>query len=634
MKQWTQDEALDFYSINRWGAGFFTVNQQGNLSVLPERRQDGPQIDLAEVIHEMQQQKIAFPAVIRFHDILRSQVKGLNQLFQKTIEKAKYQNHYRGVYPIKVNQMREVVEEVVDAGAQYHFGLEAGTKAELLAVLAYNTNPGSLTILNGHKDQEFMQLALLGQKLGHNVIIVIEKLSELTLLLETAQVMKSEPTIGIRAKLTSRGSGRWADSGGESAKFGLSISEILQAVELLNQKGKLDWLKLFHFHIGSQITDIKKIKECLIEGSRIYCKLSQMGVPLTYFDAGGGVGVDYDGTRSASDSSVNYSLKDYVENVVYILQEVCDGENVSHPIIVTEIGRALTAHHSCVVTNVFGHIPIYKTDLELQPSDHLILKNMQELLQELSQQNFQETYNEALVLKDEGISSFKLGFFSLQERAQVETLFWKICHAIDGLAKQARYVPDEIQKMRNSLSEQYLCNMSVFQSIPDSWAIDQVLPIVPISRLHEEPTVPCTLADITCDSDGKIEKFIPTSAQHGKLMLHSLKPEEEYTIGIFLTGAYQDVMGDMHNMLGRLNEVHVFTDDDDPTDFYIEEVIPGNTSAHILSTLQYNPHAMAQMIKKVFDKQIQAGKMRPKEAVQLADFYEQSLQHYTYLKNF
>ncbi len=633
---WSTEEALELYGINRWGEGYFGINNKGNMCVLPTKSPTGPQIDMLEVLQEMKEQGIRFPAVIRFQDILRSQVISMNKIFGESIAEAGYNGKFSGVYPIKVNQMREVVEEIIDAGSPYNYGLEAGTKAELLAVLAMNINEDSLTILNGHKDAEYMKLALLGSQLGRKIIVVIEKFSELPLLLKTYAEAGVEPMIGIRAKLATRGSGRWADSGGDYAKFGLTIPEILQAVQYLKNEGKGHCLKLFHFHIGSQITDIRTIKDTMTEGSRIYSKLIKLGAPIEYFDVGGGVGVDYEGVRSAkSNSSTNYTLKDYVDNVVYILKEVCDAENVPHPNIVTETGRALTAHHSCVITNVFGSVPISLDTYPTDPSkgEHALVKNMRELLSELDEDNFQQTYNDAVTIKDEAISAFKLGILSLEERAKLETMFWKTCKRIVHLIKDQDHVPEELLSLETKISDQFLCNFSIFQSVPDNWAIGQTLPIVPIQSLDSRPTVLCTLADITCDSDGKIDNFIQTDTCNGNLYLHPYKDKQDYYIGVFLTGAYQDVMGDMHNMLGRLNEVHVFSDDEDPSDFYIEEIIPGNSSSYVLTTLQYNPHAMAQTIKKLLDKRIQLGNLKPKEAVQMSDFYEACLQGYTYLKN-
>lgn len=631
---WTIEDALRTYNIDRWGEGYFNVNKQGHLCVLPKKTTDGPVISVYEVIEEIKRVDIQFPVVLRFHDILRSQVATLNKTFRQAIEDAKFRGSYYGVFPIKVNQMREVVEEIVDAGAPYNFGLEAGSKPELLAVLAMNTNPYSLTILNGYKDLEFFKLALLGIKLGRRMIVVIEKFSELPQLVKLSKEMGIEPLIGIRAKLTTKGSGRWEKSSGDHAKFGLTISEIVSAVNYLKEEDYLKCLKLFHFHIGSQITDIRTIKDAITEGARIYCKLKKLGAPVEYFDVGGGLGIDYDGSRSASDSSRNYTLKDYCEDVIYILKQVCDLEDVDHPNVVSETGRSTTAHHSCVIFNVFGKVQPAATTFNVAKTtgEHVLVSNMRELYDELRPTNLQETYNDALSKKEEAINAFKLGILDLEERAKIETIFWKICHRIWEYSKNYEFAPEEIKDLELKLADQYLGNFSIFQSAIDSWGVDQLLPVVPIARLNERPGVLTTLADITCDSDGKMDRFIDFKDVRNTLPLHHINIGDEYFVGVFLTGAYQDIMGDMHNLFGRPNEVHIFCDDEDPNDFYIEEVIEGNTAEEILSTLQYSPQAMAQTLKKELDKLVARGKIKPREGVSWTDFYERSLKSYTYLQ--
>lgn len=631
---WSKEEADDVYHISRWGDGYFDINDQGHLCVLPSQDETGPRIDISEVLEEMKAQNIPLPIVVRFHDILRSHVKVINETFRDVIKEAGYQGKYAGVYPIKVNQMREVVEEIVDAGAPYDFGLEAGSKPELLSVLAYNDNLNALTILNGYKDEDYLRLALLGNKLGRKCIVVIEKFSELHKILKLAREMNVEPMIGLRAKMAIKGSGKWSDSGGEKAKFGLTIAEMLTCVHILKEENYLNSLKLFHFHIGSQVTDIRTIKEVIREGGRIFAKLSQLGAPLEYFDCGGGLGVDYDGSQSTSDSSMNYKLNDYASDIVYILKEICDAEKVAHPNIVTESGRAITARHSCVITNVIDKIETsfteYKT--EKQTGEHSLVGNIRELLEALNVENAQETYNDALDIKRECQNAFRLGILKLEERATIETIFWKITKKISSLLPQMEFIPENLYDIDQGVAPQYLCNFSIFQSAPDMWAIGQLLPIVPITRLNEKPEVLGTLVDITCDSDGKINKFIDINETRNLLPLHDLRPNEDYHIGVFLTGAYQDVMGDLHNMFGRLNEVHVFCDDEDPTDFYIEEVIKGSSAENVLAAMQYNPEAMAYTMKKNIDRQIAGGKINPREGVRLVDFYESCLKSYTYLK--
>lgn len=637
---WTIEDANKFYQIDRWGQGYFSVNELGRIAIHPNKEnvdnKNGPVIDILDVINEIKDQKIAFPVVVRFHDILRNRVMELNKTFTKVIETAEYKGKYTGVYPIKVNQMREVVEEILDAGEQFNFGLEAGSKPELLAALAMNQNQDALTVLNGYKDKMYLRLALLGRKLGRKVIIVIEKYSELIETLEVAEEMKIDPIIGFRAKLSSRGTGKWSESGGDRAKFGLTTAELLRAVELLKKENKLEYVKLFHFHIGSQITDIRTIKDAITEGTRLFVNLIKQGVPLEYLDVGGGLGIDYDGSKSTMDSSTNYSITDYVEDVVYIIKQICDLEKIPHPNIVSESGRAIAAGHSCVIIKAFDQIRTALLDYPIEKDksklEHVIVSNFRDLWNDLTIMNYQETYNDARQLKEESINAFKLGVLSLQEKATIETLYWKICYKISEMIKGLEFVPEDLEGLADSLATQYLCNCSFFQSVPDSWAIDQLFPVVPLMRLNEEPTVRCTLADITCDSDGKIDEFIGNRSTQKTLPLHTLNKDEEYYLGIFLTGAYQDVMGDMHNLFGKLHEVHIFCDDEDPTDFYIEEVVKGHSARDILSDMQYNTESMAYTIKKALDKKVQEGKISPREGVRLTDFYEDSLDSYTYLE--
>ncbi len=631
---WTKDDADNAYHIARWGDGYFDINDQGHLCVLPNRDPMGPRIDISEVLDEMKLQNIPLPIVIRFHDILRSQVKLLNETFREVIKEAEYPGKYTGVYPIKVNQMREVVEEIVDAGTPYDFGLEAGSKPELLSVLAFNDNLNALTVLNGYKDEEYLRLALLGNKLGRKVIVVIEKFSELYKILKLSKELNVEPMIGLRSKMSVKGSGKWAESGGDKAKFGLTMAEMYQAVEILKTENCLNALKLFHFHIGSQVTDIRTIKEVIREGGRIYAELIKLGANIEYFDVGGGLGIDYDGSQSTNESSINYNLRDYVSDIVYILKEICAEEKVNAPNIVSESGRAITARHSCVITNVIDRIETSFTDFntEAKKDEHRLVTKMREMTEGLDINNAQETFNDAEDTKKEALSAFRLGILTLEERAQIETLFWKITKKIAGYLPEMEFIPENLYDITKSIAPQYLCNFSIFQSAPDMWAIGQLLPILPITRLNEKPTTEGTLVDITCDSDGKINKFIGIEETRNLLPLHDLKPNEDYFIGLFLTGAYQDVMGDLHNLFGRLNEVHVFCDDEDPTDFYIEEVIKGSSSDTVLRAMQYNPEAMAYTLKKHIDKEIQSGKISPREGVRLIDFYEECLLSYTYLK--
>lgn len=631
---WSIEEAEKTYRVNRWGNGYFAVGEHGDIEVTPRYDQPNLKINLKEVVDEVASEGIEFPAVVRFHDILRSQVERLNRTFRNTIEEAEYEGRYLGVFPVKVNQMREVIEEIVDAGSRFDYGLEAGSKPELIAALAYNTNKNSLTILNGYKDEEYLRLALLGLKINRKVVIVIEKFSELIKLIELSKQLKVTPIVGLRVKMMVKGRGKWESSSGERAKFGLSIAEILNAVALLEQEGLSESIKLLHFHIGSQLTDIRAIKEAVQEASLIYSRLVKKGVPLEYVDVGGGLAVDYDGSQSTNDSSCNYSLEEYIADIIYGFKQNCDLEGVHHPHLVSESGRAMTAHHSCVITKVIGeiHPSGAKYSTRKETGEHIIVANIRDIESGLSNDNFQEAYNDIAQLKEQAMQAFKLGIMSLEEMAKIEVLYWQTLSRIEQIIAGEEFVPEELKEIPEMLSSQYLANFSVFQSAADSWAIDQVLPIVPISRLNEQPTKLCSLVDITCDSDGKIDKFIGEEAVATNIPLHQLDKGQDYYIGIFLTGAYQDVMGDMHNLFGRLNEVHIVSYDDDPKDFYIEEVIKGSAVKNVLSTMQYTPEIMAQVLKKEIDMQIQRGKIKPREGVNLIDFYEDCLDGYTYLK--
>ncbi|MDD0853216.1 biosynthetic arginine decarboxylase [Halobacteriovorax sp. GB3] len=633
--KWSVEDAEATYHVSKWGNGYFGIGEDGCLTVNPNGKEATQSFAIKEVIEEMKTMGVQFPTVIRFHDILRSQVKHINKVFRDVIEEADYEGRFLGVYPVKVNQMREVVEEIVDAGAKFDYGLEAGSKPELLSVLAYNNNKNSLTVLNGYKDEEYLRLAMIGRKLKRKVVVVIEKFSELKPLVEISRQMGVEPMIGIRAKMTVKGRGKWESSSGDRAKFGLTTAEILRAIQFLRAEGLDHCIKLFHFHIGSQITDIRSIKEAIQEGGRIYAKLHQMNVPIEYFDVGGGLGVDYDGSKTTNESSTNYSIVEYVSDIVYGLKQICDIEAVPHPNIVTESGRAITAHHSCLVTNVVGEIDNTAETLDTKRTtgEHILVTNMRDLEENIDQlSSLQEAYNDAIQIKDDVNNGFKLGVITLEERAKSETLYWRVLKKINDKLDDQEFVPEDLQGLDELLSAQYLCNFSVFQSAADSWAIDQLLPICPISRLDEKPTKNASLVDITCDSDGKIDKFIDLEGERKTIPIHKLKSDEPYYLGIFLTGAYQDVMGDMHNLFGRLNEVHVYSHEEDPKKFYIEEVIKGSSAELVLSTMQYNPQFMAFTVKKAIDKEVVRGSINPREGVRLIDFYEDCLAGYTYLK--
>jgi len=635
---WSIERATQYYNVSGWGAGFFSVNEKGHVVVHP-MGQPGPVIDLMDVVEDIRERKIGFPCVVRFQDVLRARVKQINEAFGKAIAEMSYGAGYFGVYPIKVNQLREVVEEILDAGAPYHYGLEAGSKGELLVVLGMNTDPEALTICNGYKDEEFLRLALLGRKLGRKVIVVIEKLSELPQLLKLADEMGVEPMIGLRSKLTTRGTGKWEGSSGDFAKFGLTVPELINAVKILKDAGKEHCAKLLHFHVGSQLTEIRVVKDAVNEGARVYAKLRKMGLGVEYLDVGGGLGVDYVGTPSSQSSTVNYTMDEYVGDVVYNVQRVCMNEGVPEPHIVSESGRAVTAHHSCIIMNVFGHIEIGSAEeiaaaSQAQPNEPKVVREMREIVQGMTPRNRAEAYHDAAAKKDEALQMFKLGILGLEERAVVESLFWKLVRGIADLNRGKKRLPRETRDLGDKIADQYMANFSLFQSAPDHWAFDQLFPMVPLHRMQEVPTKDCTIVDITCDSDGKIDRFIENDGVDGvdeTLSLHALTAGEPYYLGMFMTGAYQDIMGDMHNLFGRVNEIHVFVDDEDPEDFYIEEVIPGDTIEKVLSRVQYEPAELFRRVKLALDTKVKESAIRPKEGVGLADFYESVMKGYTYL---
>ncbi len=643
--EWSIEKALQLYNIPGWGAGYFSINQKGHLVVHP-LGQPGPVIDLMDVVDDIRERKLGFPCVVRFQDVLRSRVKQLNDVFRSAIAQHGYKGEYFGVYPTKVNQMREVVEEILDAGAPYHFGLEAGSKGELLIVLALNTDPEALTICNGYKDDDYLRLALMGRKLGRKIFVVIEKLSELPHLIKLAEEMNVTPLIGLRSKLSTKGTGKWESSSGDFAKFGLTTPELIRAVEILKAKGLDQQAKLFHFHVGSQLTDIRTVKDVVNEGARFYAKLRKLGLGLEYFDVGGGLGVDYVGARSnAFVSSLNYTMDEYAADVVYSVQQICSNEGVPEPHLVSESGRAITAHHSCLVMNVFGHIEFgengavhehgaqgeHATAPTPENSEAPIVREMREIVAGLSPKSSGEAYHDAVAKKEQALTMFKLGILGLEERATVEGLFWRLCRKLVEINKKRKRVPGPTRDLGDKLADQYMANFSLFQSAPDHWAINQLFPIVPLHRHVEAPTRDSTIVDITCDSDGKIDTFIEGETVDETIALHPLRPGEPYYLGMFLTGAYQDIMGDMHNLFGRVHEVHVFVDDDDPEDYYIEEVIPGDTLERVLARVQYEPTDLAKRVKQAFDAKVREGGVKPKESVQLTDFYEQAMRGYTYL---
>ncbi|MCE9612379.1 MAG: biosynthetic arginine decarboxylase [Chthoniobacter sp.] len=630
---WDIPAAISLYNIDRWGTGYFTVNAKGNIQVQPTRKADAV-IDIMEVVAEAQERGLTFPMVLRFQDLLRDRVETINTAFAAAIAESGYKGIYRGVFPIKVNQLREVVEEIMDAGGPFQFGIEAGSKPELLAALAIHRDSEGLIICNGYKDQLFIQNALLGRKLGKKVIMVVEKIEELAEILRVSKEVGVEPMIGIRVRLAAKGAGKWATSGGENAKFGVSTAELVAASELLKKEGLEHTLKLIHFHVGSQVPDIGTIKRAVREAARFYAKMVKQGHELGYLDVGGGLGVDYDGSRTAFDSSTNYSLQEYARDIVYNIMDVCDAEKVPHPIIVSESGRAIVAHHSVLIVEAFGAIEKDKTPIQIavKESDPKQVTEVLEIQRNLTQQNRMESLHDAQQIKEQAQSMFDLGLLELESKAKIETVYWQIAKRIVDFCAGMKYVPDEVKDLEVSLGDQYVCNFSVFQSLLDHWALGQLFPVMPIHRLDEYPERNGTLVDITCDSDGKVSKFIDLQDVKDTLPLHRLEPGKPYYLGFFLMGAYQDIMGDLHNLFGRVNEAHVFLDEDEESGWYIEETIEGSTIGEVLSMTQWDQNELARHVKAQVDAAIKGDRLKPNEAMKLLASYERGLKGYTYLQ--
>src|SRR5215469_4793594 len=634
---WDIQAARNLYNIHRWGAKYFDINEAGHVVAKP-LQDAGASVVLTYLNEKAKGRGLKFPLLIRFQDILRHRVESINLAFRNSITEYNYQGKYRGVFPIKVNQLREVVEEILDAGKPFDFGLEVGSKPELFAGLALQSQMGSLIICNGYKDANFIRMALLGIKLGKKVIMVVEKLEELRQIITVSKQLGVEPLIGIRARLLSKGGGKWAESAGENAKFGLTTAELLIAAEMLKSEGLAHCFKLLHFHIGSQVPDILIVKRAVQEAARFYAKLQKMGFPIEFLDVGGGLGVDYDGSRSAFDSSTNYTLQEYANDIVYYIADVCNAEKVPHPDIISESGRAVVAHHSVLIVEVFGSIAKIRPCeyFQFTENEHALVKELLDIRKNLPKLNKLEAYHDALERKEDAQHMFTLGMMELPEKAKIENLYWDISREVVNSFKDQAYVPEEIRKLEDSLGDQYLCNFSVFQSLLDHWALGQLFPIMPISRLTECPTREGTLVDITCDSDGQVNKFIDLRDVRDTLPLHKLNSNgngqiEPYYIGFFLMGAYQDIMGDLHNLFGRVNEVHVFLEPDEPCGYYIEEIIEGNTIIQSLAAVQYDENELKRQMKAQMDDAIKSDRMKPSEAMRLLDDYERGLKAYTYL---
>ncbi len=631
--EWTTDDAKDLYMIDRWGRGYFDVSPEGNITVAPLQER-GRKISIIDVVEAAREQGLRAPLLIRFQDLLHHRVRALNEAFNKAIADVKYRGVYRGVFPIKVNQLKEVVEEILEAGKTYHYGLEVGSKPEIFAGLSVHTDNESLIVCNGYKDENYIRTAMLGRKLGKKVILVAEKLSEVRMIVRVAKELNVEPMIGLRVRLMTEGAGKWAESGGEHAKFGLSTAEVLAACAIMGQAGMSSAFKLLHFHIGSQVPDILVIKRAVREAARHYAKLRKMGQRIEYMDVGGGLAIDYDGSRSTFHSSMNYSVEEYARDIVHNIADICDDEKVPHPNIVSESGRAIVAHHSVLVVQAFGSIektPV--TPIDIQAEEHKLIQSLLETRNGLNTTNLTESWHDILQVKEEGQKMFELGLLNLDVKARVEVLFWEIAERMQALAASLdpEEAPEDVVQLRSKLADQYICNFSVFQSLLDHWALGSLFPIVPIHRMNERPAAESTLVDITCDSEGKVSKFIDLSDVKETLPLHVLQGEAPYYLGIFLTGAYQDIMGDIHNLFGRVNEVHVFLDDDEDCGYYIEETIAGNQIREVLGMTQYDTQGLISKVKAQVDGAIKQDLLKPTEGMRLLADYERGLKDQTYL---
>lgn len=630
MKKWTIEDSKELYNINGWGVSYFGINEKGNAYVTPCK--DNTEIDLRDVMDELALRDVSSPVLLRFPDILDNRIEKTASCFAQAAKEYDYKAENFIIYPIKVNQMQPVVEEIISHGQKFNLGLEAGSKPELHAVIAVQCQSDSLIICNGYKDQSYIELALLAQKMGKRIFIVIEKLNELDIIAKAAKKIGVRPNIGIRIKLASSGSGKWADSGGDASKFGLNSSELLLALKMLEEKGLKDCLHLIHFHIGSQITKIRRIQTALREAAQYYINLHKMGYNVDFVDCGGGLGVDYDGTRSSSsESSVNYSLQEYVNDCIYTFIDAANKNGVPHPNLITESGRSLTAHHSVLVIDVLetASLPSMPDEFEPTEEEHQLVKDLYEIWDNLNPRTMLEDWHDAEQIREESLDLFALGIVDLQTRAEIESMYWSVCREINMLSKSMKHVPDELRNLDKLLADKYFCNFSLFQSLPDSWAIDQLFPILPIQRLDERPTRNATLQDITCDSDGKIANFVTNRNISHVLPLHTLKKGEPYYLGVFLVGAYQEILGDLHNLFGDTNAVHISVKNGK---YSIDQVIDGETVDEVLDYVQYNPKKLVRQLETWVTKSVKLGKISLEEGKEFLNNYRSGLYGYTYLE--
>jgi arginine decarboxylase len=625
---WTIEDSETLYRIQDWGVPYFSINAAGDVTVSPKGDRGGS-LDLFELVEALKRRNINLPLLIRFPDILEDRIERLNACFAKAITRYNYPGMYRGVYPVKCNQERHLIEDIVQFGKPFKFGLEAGSKPELLIALALLKTPDALLICNGYKDKEYIETAILAQRLGHRSIIVMEQPEEVKLVIEASKKLGIKPVVGIRAKLSTKGMGRWCGTTGDRAKFGLRIPEIIQAVEQLEKADLLDCLQLLHFHIGSQISSISVIKDAIREASQIYVELAQLGANMQYLDVGGGLGIDYDGSKSKAQASMNYDMQNYANDIVAEVKEACEERQLSVPTLISESGRAIASHQSVLIFNVLGTSETTSTALpNIQEQDHLILRNLWEAYQSINPQNYQEAYHDAIQFKEEAISLFNFGYLSLGDRAKAEQLYWACCCSIQEILSTVEQIPEDFTDLERILASIYYVNLSVFKSAPDNWAIDQLFPILPIHRLNEIPNQRATLADLTCDSDGKIEKFIDRGTVKNTLELHSLQENKPYYLGMFLAGAYQEIMGNLHNLFGDTNVVHIKLT---PQGYQVEEVVKGDTMTKVLGYVQYNPEDLVEHIRCQTELALQQRNMTIEESQLLLQNYEKSLNRYTYL---
>lgn len=630
MRKWRIEDSEELYNITGWGRPYFSINDQGHVVVTP--KEGCKSVDLKEVVDELQLRDVSTPVLLRFPDILDNRIEKISKCFEKAALEYGYKAENFIIYPIKVNQMKPVVEEIISHGKKFNLGLEAGSKPELHAVIAVNSDSDSLIICNGYKDESYIELALLAQKMGKRIFLVVEKLNELKLIAKMAKQLNVQPNIGIRIKLASSGSGKWEESGGDASKFGLTSGELLQALDFLEKNKMQNCLRLIHFHIGSQVTKISRIKNALREASQFYVQLHNLGFNVEFVDIGGGLGIDYDGTRSSnSESSINYSIQEYVNDSISTLVDASDKNGIPHPNIITESGRSLAAHHSVLVINVLETASLPEMPEEFEPTkeEHELVQELYGIWDNLNQNRMLEDWHDAQQIREEALDLFSHGIVDLKTRAQIEQMYWSVAHEINQMVKQMKHAPDELRQLDKLLADKYFCNFSLFQSLPDSWAIDQIFPIVPIQRLDEKPDREATLQDITCDSDGKIANFVTSRTISQSLPIHSIKQKEPYYLGVFLVGAYQEILGDMHNLFGDTSAVHITVDKDG---YSIDQVIDGETVADVLDYVQYSPKRLVRTLETWVTRSLKEGKISLEEGKEFLSTYRSGLYGYTYLE--